>query len=143
MSALRRWVRWFGMGATVTVLFGVAAILGGWSPDVRKLSSVRILSPADYRADATLAVAPLSPKVFVDAAGDGSASSGTAPTPRASASSSAAPSSSRGPSPTPTPVPTPTLPIPTPTLPIPTPTLPIPTPTPPIPTPTLPIPPLP
>jgi hypothetical protein len=139
MSAARRWARWLAVAVSVALLFLVAAILGSWAPDTLRLTaSVRVLSPADYRADLALAVAPLSPKVFADAGGDRPADR-PAPTSRPSPLPSPTPT----PSGSPTPIPTPTLPIPTPTLPIPTPTLPIPTPSPPIPTPTLPIPPLP
>jgi hypothetical protein len=139
MTAARRWARWIAAAASVSLLFLVAAILGSWSPDLQRLTtSVRVLSPADYRADLTLAVAPLSQKVFADAAGDRIAPR-PSPTPRPSPSASPFPT----PSGSATPTPTPTLPLPSPTLPLPTPTLPIPTPTLPIPTPTLPIPPLP
>jgi hypothetical protein len=148
MNTIRRWARWTAMATSVFLLFLLAAIVGGWSPDLRRLTtSVHVLGLADYRADLAVPVAPLSPRVVQDAAGDLSAQPGATPSPSASGSRSPkpSPSGSGGPTPTPTvlptlPTPTPTLPIPTPTLPVPTPTLPIPTPTPTLPLPTPPLP---
>lgn len=137
MNTMRRWARWTAVATSVLLLFLLAAILGGWSPDLRRLTtSVHVLSVADYRADLAVAVAPLSPRVVQDAAGDRATEPGATPKASGSASPKPSPSGSGGPTPTPTVMPT--LPVPTPTLPIPTPTLPIPTPTLPLPTPPLP-----
>lgn len=131
MSRQLRWAQWSVVATAVVLLFWVAAIIGGWSPDLRRLTT-NVHGPlvADYRAESPQTLAPLSPDITQDAARDQASS------PRPGASPSAGPSASAsGPTPTP-PAPTPTLPLPT--LPVPTPTLPVPTPTLPVPTPTLP-----
>jgi hypothetical protein len=142
MTRALRWAQWSVVGTAVLLLFWVAASVGGWSPDLRRLTTnVHGSMVADYRAESPQMLAPLLPDITNDASRDQVSS----PSPRAGATPSAGPSSSgSGPSPTPTlPAPTPTLPVPTPTLPLPTPTLPIATPTP-LPTPSLPtLPPLP
>ncbi|HEV3097087.1 MAG TPA: hypothetical protein VG104_08070 [Candidatus Dormibacteraeota bacterium] len=132
MNRLNRWARWTGTAAAVLMLFWIAASIGGWSSDVRRLTtSVHGPMVADYRAESPQRLAPLSPDVTRDASRD-QPSTGN-PTPRPSASGGPSPSA---PGPTPTPTgPLPTLPIPTPTLPTPTPTLPTPVPTPSLPTP--------
>jgi hypothetical protein len=139
MTRSFRWAKWSVVAAAVLLLFWVAASLGGWSPDIRRLTT-NVHGPllADYRAESPQMLAPLSPDITKHASGDQAAGS-----PRPSASPSASPSSS-GPHPSPTPTGSgtalPTLPVPTPTLPVPTPTLPVPTPTLPVPTPSLPLP---
>ncbi|HEY4846131.1 MAG TPA: hypothetical protein VII89_10580 [Candidatus Dormibacteraeota bacterium] len=144
MSRALRWARWMLVGTAVLLLFWAAAVVGGWAPGLQRLAtSVHGPLVADYRADSPARLAPLSPDVLRDAAGDHAAGSGSAtPRPSTSPGGSASPSpSASGPLPTPSPsIPTPTLPVPTPTLPVPTPTLPVPTPTLPVPTPTLPVP---
>lgn len=143
MNRARRWARWTATAAAVLLLFWVAATVGGWSPDTRRLTtSVHGPLVADYRAESPQRLVPLSPDITADAAGDQAASGnsgGSGPRP----SGSPSPSGSGGPSPTatgsfPPPTPTislPTLPIATPTLPTATPTLPTPLPTPSLPTP--------
>ena len=134
MSRTLRWAQWTVVGTAVLLLFWVAAIVGGWSPDLRRLTT-NVHGPlvADYRAESPQLLAPLSPDITADAARDqaSSARPGSRPSPSPSASGS-------GPSPTPTGsgTPLPTLPVPTPSLPV-IPTLPIATPTP-SPTPSLP-----
>jgi len=135
MSRTLRWAQWTVVGTAVLLLFWVAAVVGGWSPDPRSLTT-NVHGPlvADYRAESPQLLAPLSPDITADAARDqaGSPRPGPSPSPSASASGS-------GPSPTPTGsgTPLPTLPVPTPSLPVVIPTLPIATPTP-LPTPSLP-----
>jgi hypothetical protein len=134
MSRTLRWTQWMVVGTAVLLLFWVAASLGGWSPDLRRLTT-NVHGPlvADYRAESPQRLAPLLPDITSDASRDQASS------PRPVATPSPGPSPSGGPTPTPTlPGPTPTLPVPTPTLPFPTPTLPVPTPTLPIATPTIP-----
>jgi hypothetical protein len=151
MSRSLRWAQWTVVGTAVLLLFWVAASVGGWSPDLRRLTT-NVHGPlvADYRAESPQMLAPLSPDITNDASRDQASS------PRPGASPSAGPSpTGSSPSPTPTgsattlptpsmPTPSlPTLPVPTPSLPLVTPTLPIATPTP-LPTPSLPtLPPLP
>jgi hypothetical protein len=145
MSRTLRWTQWTVVALAVLLLFWVAASVGGWSPDLRRLTTnVRGPLVADYRAESPQMLAPLLPDITNDASRDQASS------PRPGASPSAGPSpTGSSPSPTPTsiPLPTPslpTLPVPTPSLPVVTPTLPIATPTPPLPTPSLPtLPPLP
>jgi hypothetical protein len=138
MSRTLRWAQWTVVATAVLLLFWVAASLGGWSPNLRRLTT-NVHGPlvADYRAESPQQLAPLSTDITADASRD----QASLPSPRPGATPSAGPSpSGSGPVPTPTlPAPTPTLPVPTPTLPVPTPTLPVPTPTLPVPTPTLPI----
>src|ERR1700719_813353 len=153
MSRTLRWTQWTVVATAVLLLFWVAATLGGWSPDLRRLTT-NVHGPlvADYRAESPQLLAPLSPDITQDASRDQagsprpSASPSTGPSPSASAASPTPPGSGTIP-PTPSlptlPVPTPSLPVPTPSLPVPTPTLPIATPTL-VPTPSLPtLPPLP
>src|ERR1700694_3093562 len=139
MSRTLRWLQWTVVATAVLLLFWVAATLGGWSPDLRRLTtSVHGSLLADYRAESPQTLAPLSSDITKDATRDQASAA------RPSASPSAGPSpSGSGASPTPTrsgtPVPTPSLPtfpVPPPTLPLPTPTLPVPTPTLPLTTPT-------
>jgi hypothetical protein len=134
-----RWAQWMVVATAILLLFWVAASVGGWSPDVRRLtSSVHGPLVGDYRAESPQTLAPLSPAITNDAAQD----QASRPQPGATPSGGPTPGAS-GPSPTPTgPGILPTLPVPTPSVPV-TPTLPVPTlpvPTPP-PTPTLPTPP--
>jgi hypothetical protein len=135
MSRTLRWAQWTVVGAAVLLLFWVAAIVGGWSPDLRRLTT-NVHGPlvADYRAESPQQLAPLSPDITADAARDQASSPRPGPSPSPSPTASGS-----GPSPTPTGsgTPLPTLPVPTPSLPVVTPTLPIATPTP-LPTPSLP-----
>ncbi len=146
MSRPLRWAQWTVVAMAVLLLFWVAASVGGWSQDLRRLTT-NVHGPlvADYRAESPQMLAPLLPDITNDASRDQTSS----PRPGASPSAGASPTGS-SPSPTPTgsgiPLPTPslpTLPVPTPSLPVVTPTLPIATPTP-LATPSLPaLPPLP
>jgi len=144
VNRVRRWAQWTSTAAAVLMLFWIAASLGGWSPDIRRLTtSVHGTLVADYRAESPERLAPLSPDVTGDAARD-QASAGRPSGPGIRPSGIPSPRGSGGPSPSPsgfTPPPTPTLPLPT--LPIATPTLPTATPAlpTPVPTPTLPTPP--
>ena len=135
MSRTLRWAQWAVVGTAVLLLFWVAAILGGWSPDLRRLTT-NVHGPlvADYRAESPQLLAPLSPDITADAARDQASSPRPGPSPSPSPSASGS-----GPSPTPTgsATPLPTLPVPTPSLPVVIPTLPTATPTP-LPTPSLP-----
>ena len=132
MKRTVRWAQWMVIASGILLLFWVAATVGGWSPDIRRLtSSVHGLLVGDYRAESPQTLAPLSPAITKDASQD-QANAGhprPRPTPSSTASSSPTPSASGV---------IPTLPVPTPTVPIVTPTLPAPTPPP---TPTLPTPP--
>ena len=135
MSRTLRWAQWTVVGTTVLLLFWVAAVVGGWSPDLRRLTT-NVHGPlvADYRAESPQLLAPLSPDITADAARDQASSPRPGPSPSPSPSASGS-----GPSPTPTGsgTPLPTLPVPTPSLPVVIPTLPTATPTP-LPTPSLP-----
>jgi hypothetical protein len=143
MKRTLRWAQWMVVATAILLLFWVAASLGGWSPDVRRLTS-NVHGPlvGDYRAESPQTLAPLSPAITNDASQDQASAGHPRPQPGATPSGGPTPGTS-GPSPTPTgsgilptlPVPTPTVPV-TPTLPAPT--LPVPTPPP---TPTLPTPP--
>ena len=143
MTRAGRWAKWTVVATAVLLLFWVAASLGGWSPDLRRLTtSVHGPLVADYRAESPQALAPLSPDITRDASRDQSSSA--PPRPAATPSGGPSPNGS-GPAPTPSGsgMPLPTLPVPTPSLPVVTPTLPTATPTP-LPTPSLPtLPPLP
>ena len=148
MKRALRLAQWTIIATAVLLLFWVAATVGGWSPDVRRLTtSVHGPLIADYRAESPQTLAPLSPTITRDASQD-QASAGSRPRPGATATPAA---SGTGPTPSgsgvvptlPGPTPTgtgvlPSLPVPTPTLPVVTPTLPGPTA---LPTPTLPTPP--
>jgi len=139
MNRTVRWARWTVVAMAVLLLFGVAASVGGWSPDLRRLTT-NLHGPqvADYRAESPQALAPLSPDITRDASRDQASSPRPGPSPSPSPSGS-----SPSPAPTTSGTPLPTLPVPTPSLPVVTPTLPIATPTP-LPTPSLPtLPPLP
>src|ERR1700675_3661914 len=133
MSRTVRWAQWTVVATAVMLLFLVAALVGGWSPDLRRLTT-NVHGPlvADYRAESPQQFAPLSPDITADASRDQASS------PQPSTSPSVRPSPS-GPGPSPTPTgsgtPLPTLPVTTPSLP----TLPVPTPSLPVVTPTLPI----
>src|SRR5690242_19353128 len=98
MNRLRRWARWAATAAAVLLLFWIAASVGGWSPDVRRLTtSVHGPLVADYRADSPLRLAPLSPNVTTDASHDqapGSSGPGPRPTNSPSPSGSGSPSPS-------------------------------------------------
>ena len=139
MNRTLRWAQWTVVGTAVLLLFWVAASVGGWSPDLRRLTT-NVHGPlvADYRAESPQLLAPLSPDITADAARDQASSPrpGAIPSPSPSPSPTA---SGSGPSPTPTGsgTPLPTLPVPTPSLPVVIPTLPTATPTP-LPTPSLP-----
>lgn len=148
MNRPLRWAQWTVIAMAVLLLFWVAASVGGWSSDLRRLTT-NVHGPlvADYRAESPQMLAPLLPDITNNASRD----QASAPRPGANPSAGPSPTGS-SPSPTPTgsgtPLPTPSLPIlpvPTPSLPAVTPTLPIATPTPtPLPTPSLPtLPPLP
>ncbi|HKV32542.1 MAG TPA: hypothetical protein VJT14_16175 [Candidatus Dormibacteraeota bacterium] len=139
MKRTLRWGQWMVVATAVLLLLWVAASVGGWSPDVRRLtSSVHGPLLGDYRAESLQTLAPLSPAIINDASQDQASAGHPRPQPGATPSGGPTPGTS-GPSLTPTetgifptlPVPTPTLPV-TPTVPV-TPTLP--TPTPPVPTP--------
>ena len=135
MSRTLRWAQWTVVGMAVLLLFWVAAIVGGWSPDLRRLTTnVHGPQVADYRAESPQLLAPLLPDITADASRDQASSPRPGPSPSPSPSASGS-----GPSPTPTGsgTPLPTLPVPTPSLPVVIPTLPIATPTP-LPTPSLP-----
>ena len=147
MNRTRRWAQWAVVATAVLLLFWVAASMGGWSPDLRRLTT-NVHGPlvADYRAESPQMLAPLLPDITNDASRDqaNSPRPGASPSPIGS-SPSPTPTGSGTALPTPSmPVPSlPTLPVPTPSLPVVTPTLPIATPTP-LPTPSLPtLPPLP
>src|ERR1700716_1811876 len=131
MTRAGRWAKWTVVATAVLLLFWVAASLGGWSPDLRRLTtSVHGPLVADYRAESPQLLAPLSPDITSDASRDRTG----APSPSTSPSATPSPSGPGG-SPTPTgsgpPIPPPslpTLPVPTPslpTLPVATPTLPL------------------
>jgi hypothetical protein len=135
MKRAARLVQWIVVGSAILALFWVAASVGGWSRDIRRMTtSVHGPQVADYRAESPQVLAPLSPDITKDASRD-QASAGQ-PRPRPSGGPS--PSASSGGGPTPTASMIPTLPVPTPTVTLVTPTLPAPTPPP---TPTLPTPP--
>jgi len=132
MKRAVRWAQWMLIASGILLLFWVAATVGGWSPDIRRLtSSVHGPLVGDYRAESPQTLAPLSPAITKDASQD-QANAGH-PRPRPTQSSTA----SGSPTPSASGV-IPTLPVPTPTVPVVTPTLPAPTP---LPTPTLPTPP--
>jgi len=135
MSRMLRWAQWTVVGTAVLLLFWVAAVVGGWSPDLRRLTT-NVHGPlvADYRAESPQLLAPLSPEITADATRDQASwpRPGPSPSPSPSASGSGA-----SPTPTGSGTPLPTLPVPTPSLPVVIPTLPTATPTP-LPTPSLP-----
>src|SRR6266851_3890274 len=142
MNRTLRWTRWTVGATAVLGLFWVAATVGGWSPDIRRLtSSVHGPLVADYRAESPQALAPLSPAITKDASQDQASAGQSRPRPGSTPSGTPTPTASgTGPTPTGSGV-LPTLPVPTPTVPV-TPTLPAPPPTPsPLPIPTLPTPP--
>ena len=117
------------IATAVLLLFWVAATIGGWSPDLRRLTtSVHGPLVADYRADSPQALAPLLPDITQDASRDQANGATRSPRPTPIGSGTAPTPSASGPLPT-LPVPTPSVPA-TPTL-----TLPIATPTPTLPTP--------
>jgi len=132
MKRTVRWAQWMLIASGILLLFWVAATVGGWSPDIRRLTS-NVHGPlvGDYRAESPQTLAPLSPAITKDASQDQANASHPRPrpTPSSTASGSPTPSGSGV---------IPTLPVPTPTVPVVTPTLPAPTP---LPTPTLPTPP--
>jgi len=138
MKRTLRWAQWMVVATAILGLFWVAASMGGWSPDVRRLtSSVHGPLVGDYRAESPQTLAPLSPAITNDASRDQASTGHAQPQPGPTPSGGPTPGAS-GPSPTPTGSGIlPTLPVPTPTVPV-TPTLPAPTPPP---TPTLPTPP--
>jgi hypothetical protein len=139
MKRTLRWAQWMVVATAVLLLFWVAAGVGGWSPDIHRLTS-GVHGPlfGDYRAESPQTLAPLSPDITRDASQDQASAGHSGPRPGATPSGGATPSASgTGPTPTGSGV-LPTLPVPTPTLPVVTPTLPAPTPPP---TPTLPTPP--
>ncbi len=146
MKRTLRWAQWMVVATAVLLLFWGAAGVGGWSPDIRRLtSSVHGPLVGDYRAESPQTLAPLSPDITRDASQDQASAGKSRPQPGATPSGAATPSASGiGPTPTgsgvlPTlSIPTPTIPLVTPTVPVVTPTLPVPTPSP---TPTLPTPP--
>ncbi|HEV3460984.1 MAG TPA: hypothetical protein VG413_02975 [Candidatus Dormibacteraeota bacterium] len=142
MKRTVRWAQWMVVATAIVLLFWVAANVGGWSPDVRRLtSSVHGPLVGDYRAESPQTLAPVSAAITKDASQDQAGAGHTRPQPGATPSGGPTPGAS-GPSPTATgsgilptlPVPTPTVPV-TPTLPVPTPPVPTPPPTPTLPTP--------
>lgn len=151
MTRMLRWAQWSVVATAVLLLFWVAAALGSWSPELRRLAT-NVHGPlvADYRAESPEPLAPLSPGITSDAARDqaGSPPAGATPSPTPTSTGgppSPTPTGSGTPGPSPSiPIPSlPTLPVATPTLPLVTPTLPTATPTP-LATPSLPtLPPLP
>src|SRR3989442_6701386 len=161
MKRTVRLAQWTIIATAILLLFWIAATMGGWSPDVRRLtSSVHGPLVGDYRAESPQMFAPLSPAITKDASQDQVSAGHSRPGPVTTPSGATPSASGSGPTPTgsgvlPTlPIPTPTVPVVTPTLPAPTPpptptgsgvlpTLPIPTPTVPVVTPTLPAPTLP
>jgi len=71
MSRTLRWTQWTVVATAVLLLFWVAATIGGWSPDLRRLTtSVHGLLVADYRAESPQTLAPLSPDITKDASRD-------------------------------------------------------------------------
>lgn len=149
MTRMLRWAQWSVVATAVLLLFWVAAALGGWSPELRRLAT-NVHGPlvGDYRAESPEPLAPLSPDITSDAARDqaGSPPAGATPSPvPTSSGAQPSPTGSGTPAPSPSmPSPSlPTLPVPTPSLPLVTPRLPTATPTP-LSTPSLPtLPPLP
>lgn len=138
MKRALRLAQWGVIATAILLLFWVAASVGGWSPEVRRLtSSVHGPLVGDYRAESPHMLAPLSPAITRDASQDQASAGHSRPSPGATPSGTPTPTAS-GTGPTPTGSVLPTLPVPTPTVPVPTPTLPVPTPPP---TPTLPTPP--
>ncbi len=130
MNRVLRWGRWTVIATAVLLLFWVAATIGGWSPDLRRLTtSVHGPLVADYRADSPQALAPLSPDITKDASRDQANGATRSPKPSPSASGTGPTPTASGPLPT-LPVPTPSLPVVTPTLPTATPILPTPPPLP-------------
>src|SRR3981081_1563369 len=99
MTRAGRWVKWTVVATAVLLLFWVAASLGGWSPDLRRLTtSVHGPLVADYRAERPRALAPVSPDHTPDAS---RAQCSSAP-PRPAATPSGGPSpNGSGPAPTP------------------------------------------
>ena len=144
MSRTLRWAQWSVVATAVLLLFWVAAAVGGWSPELRRLAT-NVHGPlvADYRAESPQPLAPLSPDITSDASRDQAGSPPAGATPSSVPTSTGAqptPTGSGTPPPTPS---LPTLPVPMPSLPVVTPRLPSATPTP-LPTPSLPtLPPLP
>ena len=141
MNRTLRLAQWTIIATAILLLFWVAATMGGWSPEVRRLtSSVHGPLVGDYRAESPQVFAPLSPAITKDASQDQASAGHSRPLPGATPSGAPTPSASgSGPTPTGSGV-LPTLPIPTPTVPVvpvATPTLPAPTlpPTPNLPTP--------
>jgi hypothetical protein len=115
MNRVLRWSRWTVIATAVLLLFWVAATVGGWSPDLRRLTTgVHGPQLADYRADSPQALAPLSPEITRDASRDQASRPTRSPTVSG---------------------PLPTLPVPTPSVPVVSPTLPTPLPAPTLPTP--------
>lgn len=127
----RRWAGWTLFGCGVVMAFWMCALIGGWSPDIVRLSvSVHGTSLASYSAD-TAVLAPLSSQVINDASKDQAATASASPPPGGRGSPTPTATTSVSPS---GPTPSPTLPIPS----LPIPSLPVSTPTPP-PTPSLPV----
>jgi hypothetical protein len=136
MKRSARLAQWTVVGMAVLALFWVAASVGGWSPDLRRMTtSVHGPQVADYRAESPQILAPLSSEITKDASQDEASAGHSRPKPGTTPSGGPSPSPS-GSAPTPSASVLPTLPLPTGTLV--TPTLPGPTPPP---TPTLPTPP--
>jgi len=135
MTRLRRWARWAATAAAVLLLFWIAASLGGWSPQVHRLTtSVHGPLVADYRADSPQRLAPLSPDITADASRDQASRGRPSPGPSPSAPGGGPSPSASGSAPPPSPtIPLPSLPT-QPPLPTATPTLPTPVPTPSLPT---------
>lgn len=137
MKVAARLARWMVVGSGILLLFWVAATIGAWSADIRKLAnSVHGPMVADYRAESPEKLTPLSPAITNEASQDEASAGRARPRPTPSGPSPSAPGS--GPTPTGSGV-LPTLPVATPTLPVATPTLPVATPTVPVAPPSVPL----
>jgi hypothetical protein len=135
MKRSARLAQWMVVAIAVLALFWVAASVGGWSPDIRRMTtSVHGPQVADYRAESPQVLAPLSPEITQDASRDQASAGHARPRPGTTPSGGLTPSPS-GSGPTPSASVLPTLPMPTPTVTLVTPTLPTPPPTPTLPTP--------
>ncbi len=71
MKRTLRWAQWAVVATAVLLLFWVAASVGGWSADIRRLTT-NVHGPlvADYRAESPQSLAPLSPEITRDASRD-------------------------------------------------------------------------
>ena len=71
MSRTLRWTQWTVVAMAVLLLFWVAASVGAWSPNLRRLTT-NVHGPlvADYRAESPQLLAPLLPDITNDASRD-------------------------------------------------------------------------